>query len=364
MIEMFLIGGSVSILLIIIVSFIVSSVIWKLQYSRLKSIQKEQQAWQRTQEVFQQRWEIQQERRKQELEKKLTEQVQKLYDEWNAWKARDAERVAALSQQYYTAEQQLRIELELAHLPYIEEAPLIPLEHHSWKPAKLRGANLSHHDLSHRYLGKADLRNANLAYANLFMADLSDACLAGANLTGADLSGANLTNADLHDAMLVETNLLVTDLNNALLKGANLLGARNLTIAQLHEAIYDQTTQLDLDVDIILPQIPHPPSHTDQPSSSDRGKEMATDSMLAVVSLQPGQMETPRPSEYPEEREPTLGEPEQEIAVSSPAASDDNPVEAVERRPLEDTPESPRTGESDTNPPRRKRNGRRQARAN
>lgn len=252
MVALLFIGGIASVLLVIITSLI----LWRLQRNHLRSLQIQQQAWQRAQEMHEQQWEILQEKHAHETNKKVTSQVQHIRDEWKDWESRDAARVESLTQQYATAEQQSQIESELARLPYIETIPFTFDAYHPWQPPQLRGANLAHRDLSHRYLGKADLRNANLAHANLFMTDLREACLAGANLTGADLSGVNLTHADLHNATLVEAHLLVADLNAANLNGANLLGAHGLTIEQICTANYNNTTQLDLDIDITLHSVP------------------------------------------------------------------------------------------------------------
>lgn len=252
MVALLFIGGIASALLVIITSLI----LWRLQRNHLRSLHVQQQAWQRAQEMHGQQWEVLQEKYAHEANKKVSTQVQQIRDEWKAWEARDAARVESLAQQYATAEQRSHVESELARLPYIETIPFSFDTSHPWQPPQLRGANLAHRDLSHRYLGKADLRNANLAHTNLFMTDLSEANLAGANLTGADLSGVNFTHADLHDATLVEATLLVADLNETNLNGANLLGVHGLTIEQLRTATYDNTTQLDLDIDITLHSVP------------------------------------------------------------------------------------------------------------
>lgn len=366
MIEMLLIGVIASALLIILTALL----LWRSQRRTLQEIQTQQQAWQRAQEVHQQQWQVKQEKLGRELERRLFEQTQQLHNEWKEWAEKDTQRVEELARQYHNAEQHSRIEHELARLPYVEDMPVIQNERHPWRPPQLRGANLSHRDLSHRYLSKADLRNANLAHANLFMADLSNASLAGADLTGADLSGANLTNTDLRNATLVEANLLVTDLNDALLTGANLLGVRSLTMTQLYTATYDNTTQINLEIDITLPRTPSMRFDSDEFPTAQR-REMATDSELHVISLQAASIETPFPQiELSPIEEPAVvaseveQEEQQDEPVSSLPPSDDSPVSVVEADPQVDMPGNRHIEVSDTTTPRRKRNGKKAVKAN
>ena len=359
MIEMLLIGVIASALLVIITT----TFLWRLQHRSLKEIQIQQQAWQRAQEVHQQQWQVKQEKLGRELEKKLLEQTQQLHDEWKTWTEKDTQRIEELARQYHNAEQHSRIEHELARLPYVEDMPVIQNYRHPWHPPQLRGADLSHRDFSHRYLSKADLRNANLAHANFFMADLSNASLAGANLTGADLSGANLTNTDLRNAILAEANLLVSDLNDALLIGANLLGVRSLTMAQLYTATYDDTTQINLEIDITLPRTPSMLMNSDE-LPAPQSRETATDSELQAVSI-----ETPfprieaTPVEGPIESESEIEE-QQEEPVLSPPPSDDNLIPVAETDPQEDMPENRHIEVSDTTSPRRRRSGKKTVKAN
>jgi gas vesicle protein len=366
MVEMLLIGGVASALLVLITA----TLLWRSQRRRLHEVQIQQQAWQRTQEIQQQQWQIKQEKLGRDLEKKLAEQTQHIYNEWKAWESRDAQRVEELQRQYYTAEQRSRIEHELARLPYVEDMPTIQNERHPWRPPQLRGVDLSHRDLSHRYLHRADLRNANLAHANLFMADLSNASLAGANLTGADLAGANLTGADLRNATLVEANLLVTDLNDAILTGANLLGVRSLTIAQLYTTTYDATTQLNLEIDITQPRTPSLRRNSDL-LLTPRPQELATDAQLHAISLpaptrEENLEENMVPIEATSVEQSGMAEEEQqpEPPASSPSPSDDGAVIAEETGPQEDTPGNKRTEKTKAVTPRRKRNGKKPASVN
>lgn len=64
--------------------------------------------------------------------------------------------------------------------------------------------------------------------------DLSNASLRGANLAGADFTNAILRGADLEGAIMDRT----------VLRGADLTGARNITLAQLKNAILDERTKL------------------------------------------------------------------------------------------------------------------------
>ena len=64
--------------------------------------------------------------------------------------------------------------------------------------------------------------------------DLSNANLRGANLTRADFTNAILRGADLEDAIL----------DGTVFRGADLTGVRNITLAQLKNAILDERTKL------------------------------------------------------------------------------------------------------------------------
>jgi hypothetical protein len=92
--------------------------------------------------------------------------------------------------------------------------------------------------LRHASLRFATLTGANLEMADLSDADLSDARLEGANLSGADLSEARLDRADFAGAKFGNVNLA----------GASLLEARNLTQAQIDEALGDPLTVLPPDL--------------------------------------------------------------------------------------------------------------------
>jgi hypothetical protein len=88
--------------------------------------------------------------------------------------------------------------------------------------------------LRHASLRFATLTGANLEMADLSKADLSDARLDGANLSGADLSEAVLDRADFAGAKFGGVNLA----------GASLRDARNLTQAQIDDALGDALTVL------------------------------------------------------------------------------------------------------------------------
>jgi hypothetical protein len=94
--------------------------------------------------------------------------------------------------------------------------------------------NFSFTRLRRASLRFATLTGANLEMADLSEADLSDARLDGANLSGADLSEARLDRADFAGAKFGGVNLAA----------ASLLEARNLTQAQIDEALGDALTLL------------------------------------------------------------------------------------------------------------------------
>jgi len=107
------------------------------------------------------------------------------------------------------------------------------------------GIDLPGADLRGSLLGLIQLQGANLKGANLLGAYLRGANLKEINLSGADLSGANLRDADLSGADLVGTKFLGANLRGADLRQAQLEGTF------LSGAVYDQTTQLDPEVDVI-----------------------------------------------------------------------------------------------------------------
>jgi len=258
MIETLLIGGMAGILTAIIVSLLALSI----QKRASNRIQEAHQAWERAQEARQQQWETRQEQHILTIENKVLGSVEQLNTQWQDFEARDAERVENLRRQYELATTQAHIDYELARLPHVEDTPLTigrqhPVTTH-WQPPRLQGADLSQRNLSSRYLGYADLRDSKLRDANFFMADLFRAWLAGADLSGADLSAANLTEADLRGTILAGANFQVADLNNAVLIGADLRGVRNLSLEQVQNAIYDDTTRFDDALANHLPQAPYP----------------------------------------------------------------------------------------------------------
>lgn len=97
--------------------------------------------------------------------------------------------------------------------------------------------NLSRAKLREAFLRSATLTRADLRGADLTEADLREARLEGADLSGADLTGAALDGVDFSGAKLTGANL----------SGASLANARNLTMAQLHEAEGDAATVLPAD---------------------------------------------------------------------------------------------------------------------
>jgi len=108
--------------------------------------------------------------------------------------------------------------------------------------------------VSERQMGPINGGPINLAAARLRRASLRFATLSGANFEGADLSGAdlsdtrldqaNLANADFRDAVLDRTDFAGAKLTGTTLSGVNLSKARNLTQAQLAEALGDASTIL------------------------------------------------------------------------------------------------------------------------
>jgi hypothetical protein len=93
-------------------------------------------------------------------------------------------------------------------------------------------------------LASARLRRASLRFATLSGADLEGADLSSADLTDARLDRANLANADLGEAVLDRTDFADANLAAVNLRGTNLSKARNLTEAQLGEALGNAATVL------------------------------------------------------------------------------------------------------------------------
>jgi pentapeptide repeat protein len=93
-------------------------------------------------------------------------------------------------------------------------------------------------------LAAARLRRASLRFATLSGANFEGADLSGADLSDTRLDQANLANADLRDAVLDRTDFAGAKLTGTTLSGVNLSKARNLTQAQLAEALGDASTIL------------------------------------------------------------------------------------------------------------------------
>jgi len=73
------------------------------------------------------------------------------------------------------------------------------------------------------------LRGVNLRHAEMPGANFTDGDLSWSDATGADFRGANFERTNMKETVLI---------------GADLRGAKNLTRAQLAEAIVDETTLL------------------------------------------------------------------------------------------------------------------------
>ncbi|ALB40870.1 MULTISPECIES: pentapeptide repeat-containing protein [unclassified Anabaena] len=127
------------------------------------------------------------------------------------------------------------------------------------RKANLKGAILAQAKLQRVFLQEAKLQGADFSEANLEMAHLDHANLQDAHLTEAKLQQANLNHAnlqnaqfleaDLEDASLLKANLKNTDFETAILKNTDLreailMGAKNLTLEQIKEAIGDEKTIL------------------------------------------------------------------------------------------------------------------------
>lgn len=223
---------------------VVSSLLTSYLHGRGRmSTHQEHEAWQQALESRQRIWEVRQGKHILAAEKKLDDQLKEMRREWREWSIQ-------LEQRQQTWQARAEIEQSLARLPHIEHLELPfdgvgrRLPPKNWRPPVLYQADLNGRDLSYRYLGRADLREAQLEEANFYMADLSGAALTGARLASANLTGANLSEVDLRNANLSGANFLVADLQRAVLYGADLSGARNLTLQQLQNAFYDDTTIL------------------------------------------------------------------------------------------------------------------------
>jgi gas vesicle protein len=364
MIETFFIGGGIG----IVVGIVASLVALKIQQRVLDKTRSQQQAWEHAQQAQQQQREAQLEKRIQELEQQLDAQVQQLHTEWKTWTVKEATRAQTVAQEYASATARASREHEVAVLPHVDWIPATSRGQsqadHSpshWRPAQLQGTDLSHRDLSQRYLGQANLRDAHLVNTNFYMSNLAGACLAGANLTGANLIGANLIGADLSGATLTGANVLVADLNDALLSGANLVGVRNLTVQQVSSAQYTATTQFDEEIALALSRTspeerPTPPllsTSTDQERSMPKTEAVpnAVPPGIAVPA-------TPHPPSLPDTA-PVISQSVQQIPLtSSPLPSNDSLCVPVESGLPADRPENTGTEEPDTNPPKRRGNGR------
>jgi Pentapeptide repeats (8 copies) len=93
-------------------------------------------------------------------------------------------------------------------------------------------------------LSSTRLRHASLRFATLTGADLSAADLWDADLSDARLDRVNLAGADLSEALLDRADFAGTKLAGANLSSASLLEARNLTQAQIDEAMGNSSTVL------------------------------------------------------------------------------------------------------------------------
>ncbi|AFZ18804.1 pentapeptide repeat-containing protein [Allocoleopsis franciscana] len=109
----------------------------------------------------------------------------------------------------------------------------------------LRGVSLSGADLRWVDLSRASLMDVDLSQANLHGANLSSSNLLMANLNQACLSQANFQQAILIKADLSETVLHTTNFQRANLCLANLMGASDISTANLQKAILNGATMPD-----------------------------------------------------------------------------------------------------------------------
>ena len=77
-----------------------------------------------------------------------------------------------------------------------------------------------------------------------FKLDVRGAYLRRTDLSFANLERANLSQADFTNAIFRGANFKDAILEGTILKGADLTDAKNLTLAQLKEAILDKDTKL------------------------------------------------------------------------------------------------------------------------
>jgi uncharacterized protein YjbI with pentapeptide repeats len=148
-----------------------------------------------------------------------------------------------------------------------------------WR-SKLRSAKLQEASFRRAIFSFADLKYAGLSYASLqdavfYDAQLQQAVLMGAKLQGAvledaDLRGAHLAEADLHEAVLKGTQMQGTDFI-AFLTGRPAEPTRRLTVAQLAEAVIDDSTRLPEQLREALQDAAHqkPGAHAGSTSSTD-----------------------------------------------------------------------------------------------
>ena len=313
----------ITLLIAVVCSLLITAITAYFIYTylrrRLDNLQEQQRIWERSQEMHLQQWRDQQSRINDHHSQSLTSQMQRIYAERKAWEERESQRFTDLIQQYESMTSMARVEYELARLPRVEDMPLPSQSQEStrnhaphWTPVNLRGENISERDLSSRYLSRGDLREARLADCKLFLADLSWALLNEADLSRADLSGANFSHADLRDADLKGANLLVVDLKQALLFGADLRHVRNLTVEQLLQARYDETTRLDPELARLLGR--------QQPAAPRENLEDTT--RMRAIKIRPSQ---PLPSQP---LPPIISEP----------ASQATPAEAPTQQQVQEEP--------------------------
>ena len=123
----------------------------------------------------------------------------------------------------------------------------------------LRSAKLLIADLRGLALMDAEFTRADLTSANLTDADLTGARLLFATLRGAGLTRTNLTDGNISFADLTDADLTGTILTGTILTHANLMGAKNLTQAQLEAVRFDPDRRPTLPPGLVLPEPPPTP---------------------------------------------------------------------------------------------------------
>ncbi len=110
--------------IVLVATFTSAIIVLLVQRHRARVLYTRQMTWENVLKRSQQIWKVQQEKRVATVEQSVNTSLQHLQAAWKAWEAEDASLIASTAQQTYTTLLHIKLEQEIARIPYRDEVPL------------------------------------------------------------------------------------------------------------------------------------------------------------------------------------------------------------------------------------------------